>query len=493
MKHFRTFCLMLMLVLLLPILAVGSATDMAKKEPDLTIALKPVLYATSLSIKDTNGAFKELVRQYEEKTGKTVEVTFYSSDEDVNSKLNIELLAGGPDLISGTAIPFWSLGRRGALADIAELIENDPDVDMDDFSANIIDPFKDNEGRLFIMPCSFRYQYVMINNTLMDKMGLKAPQEWTMQNLMESITQFRHSDSKPADTISEFDAHRYIYALYELMVSIDFAKNTSHFNELDDTIFDYIIEVPPQTVEYSWDSLLTSSNETLSHYLYRPWVMNLSSLSESACLFSSAESYEVRNYPRSKYRVGKYLYEPTWAFCINNAGNTEEAWQFLKFLLSDEVQSGKIPSGYIFQNPVNINAVEKRTELIKQYTADDIESMKFKSVDDKAAAIDFVTGYMNRYFEAYTKTRNALTTPIITDPILEKSLLSTIENMAAQDADLTEVRAELTRIVDVYMSEEGGDIRSGYTVIYIAAVAAACGAVAGIVAVVRRRKKAKAQ
>jgi hypothetical protein len=202
----------------------------------------------------------------------------------------------------------------------------------------------------------------------------------------------------------------------------------------------------------------------------------------------------VRNYPRSEYRAGEYLFVPTWAFCINKAGNTEEAWQFLKFLLSDEVQSGTIQTGYLFVNPVNKNAVEMRIAMIRKDAATQIDNMGYGSADAKTAAMDFVTGYMNRYLEEYTKTRDALTTPVLTDPILEKSLLSAIDNMAAQKSDTSEIRAELTRIIDTYMNETGGDIRSGYKVIYIIVTAVAVGgAAATTVIAARKRKKARIQ
>jgi len=495
MKRCRAICAMLTLVLLSSILNVGSsATDTTIKKPDLTIALKTQLNYKSSYINDPNDAFRDLVRQYEQKTGKTVQVTFYSSEDDLNTKMNVELLSGGPDLISGTDISYWSLARRGAFADIAELIENDPDIDMDDFFPNIIDPFKDEEGRLFIMPCSYWYQFVMINNTLMDKMGLKAPDEWTMHNVMEICAQFNASDGIPADTDSFFDDSIYTSASDELMASIDFIKNTSYINALDDTVLKYLYEVPSVSYYTYWGSGLTNSNATLSHNLFLALTMDLLSLHDSAMVFSAAESYEVRNYPRSEYRAGEYLFDPSWAFCINNGGNTEDAWQFLKFLLSDKVQSGTIQSGYLFNNPVNKNAVEKRMDRLKLAADDLIESTEFKTEADKAAATDYVTNYMNRYFEAYTKTRDALTTPVLTDPILEKSLLSAIENMAGKNADLTEIRAEITRIIDVYMSETGGDIQSGYIVIYIAAaVLVFGGGAAGIVVAVRKRKKAKVE
>jgi len=61
------------------------------------------------------------------------------------------------------------------------------------------------------------------------------------------------------------------------------------------------------------------------------------------------------------------------------------------------------------------------------------------------------------------------------------------------DFRFSKVRKEVSRIVDVYMSEEGGDIQSGYTTVYIiiGAVIVFGVSIAIFTAVKRKRKASK--
>jgi hypothetical protein len=165
----------------------------------------------------------------------------------------------------------------------------------------------------------------------------------------------------------------------------------------------------------------------------------------------------------------------------------------MKFMLSDEIQTGDMSDLYPIENPVNQRAAEKRMALIREQTESISEEVKAgnRIIISKHDPDDYMN-QIDRYLDIYTRLRDALTTPIIGDPVLKDSILSAIENMSGRAFNADEVRAELTRIVDVYMSEEGGDIQSGYKVIYItAAVAAIGGAAVGIVVTVRKHKKAK--
>jgi len=494
MKRCRILSITLALALLLSTVFVCNAAvaDTKDSEPDLTIAMKNGVYASDDTL------FINLVHQYEKETGKKVEVTFYPRDEEVNTKMNIELLAGaGQDLIQGTDLPFWALAQRGVFANYSELIANDPDVDISDFYGNIINPLKDSDGNLYIMPCSFSFDIIMPNTALLEKVGLSVPEDWTLQSLIDSCVAYTALKEKPSDTyamswwgkdyFSEISAD-------ELITAVDFNKEIADFTNLDTGVIDYLMTLP----KVSNGTLFNPYD--ISSYAYFMMDIGLSPLmrGDTLTLFEN-DQYEARNLPRSTYKKGEYLFTPQLAFCINNAGRTEEAWLFMKFMLSNNVQTGNLNVDYAITNPVNKAAAEARITLIRNQVSELVEKLKngqqieTRYTRSKHSPEDYVN-QISRYVSVYTDLRDALTTPIISDNVLKDSLLSSVEQMRAENYNAAKVRNELTRIVDVYMSETGGDIRSGYTVIYIAlAVVAVGGATAGILVVVRIHKRAKAQ
>jgi len=436
-------------------------TAVAKDEkPDLTIAMKEG--------RDQN--FRLLVHKYMVKTGKKVELIIYPKDESQNTRVYTELLSGrGPDLIQGTDFAYWTLAECGALVDIAELMENDPDININDFFQNIVDPFKDEEGHLYIMPCSFLFLFVIVNHELFEKVGMSIPEEWTYESFLQTCIKYTELSEKPLNTAA-LNGNGDIYILREtereLVSAIDFRNKTSYLNELDNTVFECLAGL-------SNISKISDSYYNISPYLFFSVYMQLDNYKYFKYIIENNDC-EVRNLPRSKYREGEYLFEPIYSMSINKAGNVDEAWQFLKYLLSEEVQTGTIdsysPGDNLIWNPVNKKAAEKRIELIRKQAYEHAEYAKKgrgSFLYDTKHSPDKFMKQVDRCIELYISLRDALTTPIISDDTLKESLVFAIKQETGKNFNVTKLRNELSRIVDVYMSEEGGDLQSGYTNIYI--------------------------
>jgi hypothetical protein len=80
---------------------------------------------------------------------------------------------------------------------------------------------------------------------------------------------------------------------------------------------------------------------------------------------------------------------------------------------------------------------------------------------------DDYTLLIDRYLEIYQNLRSNLTTPVHIDVNLKESLVSAI--LQATKFDARQMKKEANRITDVYFNEIGGDVSTGYTVIYIVA------------------------
>ena len=473
------------LLFILPFLVIPSKAD--ESGPDLTIAMG----TTGNTVYD--GSFRHIVGKYEAETGKDIEVERYDS-KDLNTVMNIKILSGeGPDMFLAASIPYRSMAERKMFADIGALIEKDPDVDIEDFFPNIIKPLMDEEGHLYLMPCSFDFKAVLINKPLLNENSMEMP-EGTLENLIKTCVEFTER------TKNEPNAYALLWgtgeiadgAKKELITAMDYRKKISFFSEIDDTVYN-LIGNPPY-ISSSKDVGKVPLLHDISPYLIisdspsldLPWnnagVMNIFEYDE----------YEVRNFPRISNYKEEYFYMPTLAFCINKAGNVEEAWQFLKYLLSDEVQTGTLSMQYVIVNPVNIKAAEKRSELIREEVSKQAEYKRqvlppISSLNYSTHTADEFEINIDRYLSIYAQMRDALRTPVLCEPILQESIYSAIEQEAGENFDPQEMKKELARIVDVYMGEGSGDIQSGYTIVYI--IAGAVVVLSAVIIVAGRKKR----
>ena len=97
-----------------------------------------------------------------------LQLTTYSleSRDDFLQRFNIMFMAGdGYDLFVVDDHPLINLSRNGMIADIYEMIDNDPNVIRDDFYTNILEAFE-YQGQLLSIPLHFGFTYVGINASL---------------------------------------------------------------------------------------------------------------------------------------------------------------------------------------------------------------------------------------------------------------------------------------------------------------------------------------
>ena len=97
-----------------------------------------------------------------------LEIISYTSGTSAaaQERLSVELMAGqGPDLLLVSERPIWNWVRSGLFTDIYQLIDNDPNISRDDLYTNVLESLEFN-GRLYVFPLSFGFEYVGINASL---------------------------------------------------------------------------------------------------------------------------------------------------------------------------------------------------------------------------------------------------------------------------------------------------------------------------------------
>lgn len=115
----------------------------------------------------------------------------YSNYEDALTLFNSDLATGSiADMFilpSGGGVSMANLAAKGVLTDLTELIENDPDISMDDFIPNIIEALSIN-GKLYGISDSFNIQ------TLVGKTkNVGSGTSWTFKEVLEMAQ--KHPDA----------------------------------------------------------------------------------------------------------------------------------------------------------------------------------------------------------------------------------------------------------------------------------------------------------
>ncbi len=491
----KTICMVLIPLLLLSSGALRRNAEAAEREPNLRIAMSAGQY-TSYDLE-----FQKLIAKYERESGKKVEVKVYDSPEELTTKLNIELFAGeGPDLFLGTDLALDTLVERGSVDNYLEWMERDPEISYDDFFPNIMDPLKSADGGLYLLPISFRFNFVIPVEKNFEKAEMKLPGKWTLEEVMADCVEFTNKTPAGKYAMAWGDEILPRAVQNELMAAM-LDPNTDAVLKLNDVVLEYLVK--PSEIS-SNDMLGMNGLFDISPFLYMSQEMTLDScLSAISMILFENDGTDVRNFPRTESHEGEYFYTPMFSLCMNSAGRTEEAWKLMKFLLSEEVQTGKRNDQYgvldqsgAISNPVNIAAAAERERIIREDMAEQAELKRNGQVPvgrlpQSKHPVDEWSNRINDYLASYERLRNALTTPVLSDAALKASALQFIDEQP-DNVRASKLKGELRRMVQVYRGETAGDLEQGYTTLYwIAGGAAAVGAAAAVVTVVRKRRKAR--
>lgn len=275
--------------------------------------------------------------------------TYPSSDYETYVKnLNTQILSGkGPDIISVAGLPFENYIDRNILADIGELMAKDSSFDMSKYYTNILDALKTN-GSLYVLPTSFTFNVMMANQEILDQEAIEIDDsKWTWNDFKSASEKVTQKDGAGAGNraalpgVSSMDMlNLFTGGSYSNYIDDD-NKNASFtsqgFIDLLNTVKAFGDEkLLNSNVQTDMVSVLDAAGRGSivfypcsidDYFMY--WFMK-SALNDHLSLYNipSAGNSSSRTFTtNSLYAINK------------NSKYTEIAWEFMKVLLSDEIQS----------------------------------------------------------------------------------------------------------------------------------------------------------
>lgn len=314
-----------------------------------------------------------------------IEVLDYSSYEDPDKQMNLDISAGKiPDIIDVAYMPKELYIRKGFLADLYPLMDKDGEIKKED----IIDAVRttiEHDGKLYYLPVLFRIHAFAGSKKLfgsmegwsyedMEKMYNAMPEgssfmynmtsEWFVENMLNAqMENFINYDTKEVNLNSE-----------EFVNMIEFSKNFKD-NELDTSSDDsYIMssgdiggDVTISSNDSSYELIRKGNVLLKSMEMY-----DFSDIQINEKLYKDQGGYNIISYPSSDKNNKVAISSSGNSFAISEkCENKEGAWKFLKRLYTYEFQKGGVElSGF----PIRQDAMDKKMEYAmatKPYTDDD--------------------------------------------------------------------------------------------------------------------------
>ncbi|KPV57658.1 hypothetical protein QJ48_20985 [Paenibacillus sp. A3] len=357
--------------------ASGSDGSTTTLPPPSTTEKKKIVFSTGSS----HDYYKLAKQLYEAKHPNiTIELQSYDGESEQDSEkyvktTNTAMLSGkGPDLIDLDQLPLADYITKGLLTDMSKIIDKDPEFKKEDYFNNVLDGIKANGG-IYGMPLYFFVYGLMGNQTFIEKSGVTFDDmKWTWADFSETAKQLTNNADKkyyryalggitPERMLSNFVNDQ--YASYVDQVNGKANFDTSNFIQM------------MKQVKSLYDNKIISSTEF--SLIFKSVQINsaadyIRALRESEFLLPEL-AYKSKLYLSPVPKGGKSgaTFRTYMMIGINNKSSVKpEAWDFVKFMVSEEMQSQAKSAGF----SINKAAYKKNVkELLKTGKVESIQEL----------------------------------------------------------------------------------------------------------------------
>jgi len=318
-----------------------------------------------------------------------------ASVEKYVNTVGTEVLSGkGADIISLQRLPYAKYVEKKALADLNDFIAKDDSFDKKAYYANIMDALKMGEG-LYSMPLGFSLSMMIGDELAIQEAGVKIDDSsWTWDkfaDLAGQLVKDNDGDGKPdiyAITSSEPESFLVNLMKDQYGKYVDAASGKADF---DSESFRGLLE----QVKSMYDAgIISAETATWGEQFFSPWMANSP---EDLVLYPKV-AYEEGGKVFRKPGGGKGIaFTASSLFGINaNSKMQQEAWDFMKFLLSEDMQSFPEFKGF----PMNKSVAEKvfdtvqmsikegKTKLINGFVPEPLSDGEMQKLKDLVSNAD---------------------------------------------------------------------------------------------------------
>ena len=261
----------------------------------------------------------------------------YSTYEDYNAgftKLNNDIITGSmPDILVADGLPVGNYIAKGLIADIGKMIEKDEELSQVEFLQNVFDAYSVN-GKLYYVVPSFYVRTMLAKKSLVGDR-----QQWTMEDMQQVLATMPEGAQAFGDQTREY--------FFDLVMQycgsdfIDVATGKCSFDSPDFIAMMEFAKTLPEEITYDEDYWMNFNYE--SQYredkvlLYDNGIGRISNMNYVINGYFGEEVSFV-GFPTQSGN-GSFVSSYDNTYCISSKSrNQEEAWNFLRYYLTDEYQ-----------------------------------------------------------------------------------------------------------------------------------------------------------
>lgn len=389
---------------------------------------------------------KAAVMQFNQKNEKyQIKIKDYGKYEEPLAKINAELAADEAfDLICVKNIPEHILINRGILTDLYAYLEHDGDIAPDDLVTGFLEALS-QDGHLYSIAPGFGISTVIGRASQVgDEMG------WTIEEFQEATTAM-------GDEMDIFYAPTNEEVLKRLTIAnldffVDWKKGECSF---DNAAFIGFLEFANQYQESSHINgasmpSMVQNNELL---LVENTIVDFTDIMLYSRLFG--ENVALVGYPTVGGTGNAFDCQGMNIGICSKSKNPEGAWEFLKYLLSEEYQKNHCYPDYF---PINLKCLQYYIDVTsadKQFTTEEGITVEPYSCEITYDDYEVKMGAMtDEEIELFWKLINSTTRTNTYDEELMNIVLEEAQAYFDDGKPVVDTTKDIEKRVNIYLSEQ---------------------------------------
>lgn len=303
-----------------------------------------------------------------------IEIVRFDTPKEMNLKISTEIMAGeGPDIFhTNQYLPFEKLIENDTFADINEMIARDTSenkLDMNDYKKAVMDAGV-FDGKRYIIPLFYNLDCIFITENKLKKfdIDLENGDAVTYKNLPEIFESY-FADNQGASFVEKFENYFYAMApdemMYEFILNyVDFNSKRVYFETEE---FREVLGYMKKLIEYS--------QADTKGYVCDVTYLNNNFEYVSGHYANAKEGKLPLVFRGIQKNEDDYCATVEMGIAINsNTKDKQKALEFIKYALSDKIQSSTIAlTGNFIRTtafPVNNKTRADLKEFADAYTDD---------------------------------------------------------------------------------------------------------------------------
>jgi multiple sugar transport system substrate-binding protein len=270
--------------------------------------------------------------------------------------ISTELASGkGSDLLLTNYLPYKKYADKHLLANMEELMKNDPSFDRNNYYMNVFDAMKYKDG-YYALPTSVQYTNIWMGNSAILGNSKVDDSKWSWQDFVDQVKPLIPAGGSALNNMTIDD-------LLGMMLNpgigrfIDTAHKKATF---DSPEFISLLDLAKSMVDSKIVSTDVGADEGLSLFSNQGFFRYLDDMAtQPQTMFDgNGALYKAPSIIPDQ----GYSYRSNFSLAINDKSkNKQEAWEFIKFALSDEIQTNRAMRGM----PVSKSAFHQLQTALK--------------------------------------------------------------------------------------------------------------------------------